>query len=172
MNLSKITHIICFDDHRNFTEDVKKRFSDATRYFVTSFHNKQAFLDQCKANAVGKSCTVSIIGFSESPDKIELLNDFIATIKTVLPNTAIIVLVQPSKLEAVKTGITHVVDGVIPINNNTVLRIHNTVKRIISEFNINIFRKRRNRAVAITSVFALAVVLLFIYLRISYPQLF
>ena len=28
------TYIFCFDDHRNFSEDIKKRFSDTARYIV------------------------------------------------------------------------------------------------------------------------------------------
>ena len=38
------TYLFCYDDHRHFSEDVKKRFSDQSKYVVMIFHNLDDFL--------------------------------------------------------------------------------------------------------------------------------
>ena len=171
MTLSKITHIVCYDDHRSFTGDIRNRFRES-RYIVNSFHNKKEFIEFCVTTADNKCSTVAILGFTEPEEKINLLNDFITSVKNVLPDAAVIILVPPGKLEAVKKGIAHIVDGLIPINNNTILRIHNTIKRVFSEYRINIFRKRRNNAVIITILVLLALIATFFVLYARYPSYF
>ena len=43
------THLFCYDDHRGFTEDVRKRFTDLSRYTVESFQTQEEFLSSLEA---------------------------------------------------------------------------------------------------------------------------
>jgi hypothetical protein len=172
MSSSQITHIICYDDHRNYTEDIKKRFSDETRYLVTSFHNKDQFIEHCEKLANIKLCIVAIIGFTETVEKIDMLNDFIGKVKETLPNGGTILLVQSINLQEIKEALNQKIDALIPINNNMVLRIHNAVKRFISEFNIVIFKRRRNRSFIAVALFIVLMLTAFLFFFFRYPIYF
>ena len=43
------THLFCYDDHRGFTEDVRKRFTDTSRYTVISFQTREEFINHLEA---------------------------------------------------------------------------------------------------------------------------
>ncbi|MGI5913172.1 MAG: hypothetical protein ACOX5K_00395 [Bacteroidales bacterium] len=172
MATSKITHIICYDDHRNYTENVRKRFADSSKYLVTSFHNKDQFIGHCEKLANIDLCIVAIIGFTESVEKIDMLNEFIGRVKETLPGRGIILLVQPINLQEIKGALNQKVDALIPINNNMVLRIHNVVKRFISEFNIIIFKRRRNRAFIAVALFIALMLAAFLFFFFRYPMYF
>jgi hypothetical protein len=47
-------------------------------------------------------------------------------------------------MEDFKKVVMFNIDAYIPRNANTVLRVHNAVKKLISEHSIAIYRKRRN----------------------------
>ncbi len=172
MAASKITQLICYDDHRNFTGDLKKKFSDETRYLVTSIHNTEQYIDYCEQIAKNNFCVIAIIGFTESVDKITFLNEFLEKVNNVMPDGGTILLVQSGNLQEVKDGISQSVDAVIPINNNTVLRIHNAVKRFISEYNIVIFKRRRNRALTAVMVFMAFMIAALFFFLFRYPVYF
>jgi len=64
------------------------------------------------------------------------------------------------------------IDAYIPKNANSILRIHNTVKKLISEHNIGIFRKRRNFSFYILLAFLLLSALLIIVAYFKLPEYF
>ena len=153
------TYIFCFDDHRNFSDDVKKRFSDAARYIVTVAHNRDEFLKLFVARKDETFCKVAIIGLHDSKENYEMAEHLINYIKKTDISTGIILLAPPDKIEEVKKTVRVNVDSYIPMNANTVLRIHNTVKKLISEHSLLIFRKKRNFSFYILMIFlALSVV--------------
>lgn len=164
----KMTSLICFDDHRSFTDDIRKRFSDPARYNVTSFVTRQELIDYCKNEKENYACKVAIIGVPESKEQLEMIEEFTMDIKKVDSKTGLILLASPDKIEEVRKTIMFNIDAYIPRNANTILRIHNTVKKLISEHGINYYRKKRNTSVYILiAVFALALAgLLFAYFKL------
>jgi DNA-binding NarL/FixJ family response regulator len=163
----KMTSLICFDDHRSFTDDIRKRFSDPARYNVTSFISKQEFIDYCKNEKENYACKVAIVGVPDAKEQLETIEEFTMEIKKVDQKTGLILLASPDKMEDVKKVINFNIDAYVPRNTNSVLRIHNTVKKLISEHSINYYRKKRNTSVYILIgflAFALGT-LLFAYIR-------
>jgi len=139
-----MTSLICFDDHRSFTDDIRKRFSDPARYNVTSFLTRQELIEYCKNEKENYACKVVIIGVPDPKEQMEMIEEFTMDIKKVDAKTGLILLASPDKIEEVKKTIMFNIDAYIPRNANTVLRIHNTVKKLISEHSINYYRKKRN----------------------------
>lgn len=143
---TKMTFIVCFDDHRSFTDDIRKRFSDSTRYSVVTFATQSEFIGHFIKEKENSSCKVSIIGVPDTLENYEIVEKLTSEIKKTDPRTGIILLVNGDKMEALKKVVRINIDAYIPRNINAILRIHNTVKRLISEHNINAFRKKRNLA--------------------------
>lgn len=167
-----LTTLLCYDDHRTFTEDVRKRFSDTTRYEVVSFHTKQDLLNQCNKESDNSSCKVAIIGVPDTKEQFQAIDEMTMEIKRIDPRTGLILLVTGDKMEDLKKVVRFNIDAYIPRNANTILRLHNTVKKIISEHSIGIFKKRRNLSLWFLFGFLIlsALAILIAYLR--FPQYF
>ncbi|MCX6334608.1 MAG: hypothetical protein NT092_09940 [Bacteroidia bacterium] len=168
----KMTYLLCYDDHRSFTEDIRKRFSDSTRYLVESFHNVQDFMDNCRMEKEKSSCKVAIIGVPDAKEQFEMIEQMTMDIKKVDPAAGLILLVPPEKMEDLKKAVRFNIDAYIPRNANSVLRIHNAVKKMISEQSITIYRKRRNFSFYVFLGFLLLVVLLIVVAWFKLPQYF
>ncbi|MBP5473270.1 MAG: hypothetical protein J6X92_00745 [Bacteroidales bacterium] len=145
MNKSRQVHILCYDDRKSFADEIKKMFAGNKKYDVISFHNKKTFVDYCSKSCSDDHINIGVIGFVESPDKIQLLNIFLAEIQNVLPNIRLLIFTQQKSIKEVSLGIVEKVDGVIPINNNMLLRTNNNIKRIISEHYLHLAKIKRNR---------------------------
>jgi DNA-binding NarL/FixJ family response regulator len=166
------THIICYDDHRGFAEDVKKRFTDVARYQVLSFQTREEVIECFEKEKEHKFCKIAILGLHETAEQYSLIDHLIMEIKNTDRSTGIILLGPPDKMEEIKKTLKINIDAYIPKNANMILRIHNAVKKLISEHNIEVFRKRRNISLyALLSFLLLAVILTLIsYFRL--PQFF
>ena len=90
MSRTKMTHLICYDDHRSFTEDVRKRFADSSRYRVASFHTQQEFVEHCRKETENKSCKVAIIGVPDASEQFEMVEKLTAEVKKSDQKTGII----------------------------------------------------------------------------------
>lgn len=167
-----MTYIICYDDHRSFTDEVKKRFSDNTRYTVESFHSSDDFVERMKRERESRSCRVAIIGVPDAAEHHAGISEMTSEIKKNDPLAGIILLSHADRLEDIKKAVRFNIDSYVPRNSNAVLRIHNTVKRIISERNISTFRKRRNFSLYVLMGFILLMVLLVIIARFRLPHYF
>ena len=172
MAKTRMTYLICYDDHRNFTEDVKKRFSDTSRYVVVSFHTKQDFLSHFRKEAENSSCKVAIIGVPDAREQFESVDELTLEIKKTDPTTGLILLVPPDKMDDLKKTVRFNIDAYIPRNANSILRIHNTVKKLFSEHNIGIFRKKRNFSLYVLLVFMLLAAILIIVAFFRFPEYF
>lgn len=166
------TLIFCYDDHRAFSEDVRKRFNDESRYEVSSFPVADEFI-----SAIGKArdmlnCKVAVIGVHDSPEHFELVEKLTAEVKKTDPSTGLILIVPPEKLNEVKKVILFNIDAYIGKNSNTILRVHNTVKKLISEYNISVFRKRRNLSIYILLAFIILSAILVVYSYFRFPGYF
>jgi len=138
------TYIFCFDDHRNFSEDVKKRFSDPAKYTVVTFHNMDDFLNQLIKEKEHNFCKVAIIGLQDTKENFDIINNLTVEIKKIDRSNGIILLGPADKMDEIKKTIRSNIDSYIPRNANQILRIHNTVKKLISEHSLLLYRKRRN----------------------------
>lgn len=162
------TYIFCLDDHRSFSEDVKKRFSDASRYTVSVSHNRDDLLKRLEEEKDKNPCKVVIIGLHDSRENYEMAERLIVEVKKTDVSTGILLLIPPDKIEEAKKTLKINVDSYIPRNSNSVLRIHNTVKKLVSQHNLIIYRKRRTISMYVLLVFIL---LSAIFAVISYFRL-
>ena len=161
------TYIFCLDDHKGFSEDVKKRFSDTSRYIVNIAHNRDEFFRQLDGEKDRKPCRVAIIGFHDTNESIELTRKLVSEIKSNDRRAGVIIIHPPEKTEEIKRTLSYSADSFIPRNNNTILRIHNNVKKLISEHNLQLYRRRRNLSfyILISLVILAAIFTLITWLR-------
>jgi DNA-binding NarL/FixJ family response regulator len=166
------THIFCFDDYRSFSEDVKKRFQDTSRYKVVSFQTREELLKHLEADKINPFCKIAILGMHDSKEQISLIDKLTVEIKKIDPKTGIILLIPAEQMAEVTKAVKLNIDAYIPRNTNAILRIHNIVKKLISENTIIRFRKRRNVTLIVLFSFIFAAILFLIFARYRFPQYF
>jgi DNA-binding NarL/FixJ family response regulator len=149
------THIYCYDDHRGFAEDVKKRFADNSKYNVVSYQTREEFIAKLENDKLFKFCKVAILGLHDTQDQIDMIEKLTKEIKKIDQHTGLILLGPPDRMESIKKTVKFNIDAYIPKNSNTILRLHNTVKKLISEHNINLLRKKSRLSLYIMLVFLL-----------------
>ena len=166
------TFIFCFDDHKNFSDDIKKRFSDTGRYSVISTTSKNDLLKFIRKEADTNACKVVIIATYDSKEHLEMADHLTIEIKAINSDTGIILLVQGAKIEVVKKVIRFNVDAYIARNDNSILRIHNTIKKLISHRNLEINTKRRKLSLYVLLVFLLISLIILIISYFRLPEFF
>jgi DNA-binding NarL/FixJ family response regulator len=159
------THLYCYDDHRGFSEDVRKRFTDTARYTVSSFQTREDFLAHIEEEKTHNFCKVAILGAHETKEQLEMIDQLTMEIMKIDPGIGLIILGPADKMDEIKKMVKFNIDAYIPKNANSILRIHNTVKKLISEHSNGIFRKRRNFSLYILLGFLLLSAL---FILISY----
>lgn len=164
------THLFCYDDHRGFSEDVRKRFTDTARYTVISFQTREEFIDHLEEEKVHNFCKIAILGAHDTKEQFEMIDQLTMEIKKIDARTGLIVIGPPDKMEEIKKTVKHNIDAFIPKNANAILRIHNTVKKLISEHSIGIFKKRRNFSLYVLFAFLFLSVLLIIAAYFKFPE--
>jgi hypothetical protein len=172
MSKSDKTYLFCYDDRRSFSEEVKKRFFDPSRYVVFTFHNIDDFINRLAKEKEHGFCKVAILGLQDTKENFEVIDHLTLEIKKIDISTGIILLGPADKLDEIKRAIRLNIDSYIPFISNQVLRIHNTVKKLISEHSLAIFRKQRNFSFYSLLIFlAIASILVFVaYFR--FPEYF
>jgi DNA-binding NarL/FixJ family response regulator len=166
------TYLFCFDDHRSFSEEVKKRFSDTTRYIVLSFQTSDDIITRLKEESENKFCKVAILGSHDSKENYEMIDHLSVEIKNIDKRTSIIILAPPEKIDDVRKSIRFNIDSYIPRNTNTILRIHNTVKKLMSEYSLIDFRNKRNFSFYILLAFLFISILFAIIAYFKLPMFF
>ena len=96
----------------------------------------------------------------------------IAEIKKIDNRTGIILLAPPDKIEELKKTARMNVDSYVPKNANTILRVHNTVKKLISEHSLINFRRRRSVSTYILLAFIVLSLILGIVAWFRLPMYF
>jgi DNA-binding NarL/FixJ family response regulator len=147
------TYIFCYDDHRGFSEDIKKRFTDAARYSVKSFQTGEDFIADFEAESKNKSCKVAILSVHDNAEQLEKVDKLTVEIKKIDLLTGLILVGTADKMEEIRKTMKFNIDAYIPRNSNSILRIHNIVKKLISEHNIRNFRKKRNLSIYLLLAF-------------------
>lgn len=166
------TYLYCFDDHRVFTEEIRKKFDDPARYIIHSFQTREELIGSLKSEKENRSCKIAIIGVHDSGEQADLTNQLTGEIRKTDPRTGIILLCPPDKTEDIKKNLKFNIDAYIPRNSNFILRVHNMVKKLFSEHNIRIHRKRRNRSLIVLSLFLLVTIILAFFVRFRFPEFF
>jgi hypothetical protein len=166
------THIFCFDDHRGFSDDVKKRFPDLTRYIVVSFQTRQEFIDHLEKGKENKFCKIAILGMHETKEQFDMIDKLTMEIKRIDPSTGIILFGPQDKMDEIKKTVKFNIDAYIPRNANSILRIHNMVKKLISEHGIVIYRRKRNISLYILLAFMLLSIILILISYFYFPEYF
>jgi hypothetical protein len=166
------THLFCYDDHRGFSEDVRKRFTDLSRYTVISFQTREEFIKNLEEEKERNFCKVAILGLHDTKEQFEMIDQLTMDIKKIDPRTGLILLGPPDKMDAIKKSVKFNIDAYIPKNANSILRIHNTVKKLIIEHSMGIFRKRRNFSFYILLGFILLSIVTIIVAWLRLPQYF
>ena len=93
-------------------------------------------------------------------------------VKKIDPATGLILLGPPDKMELIRKTVKFNIDAYIPKNSNSILRIHNTVKKLISEHSMGIFRRKMNLSIYVLIGFLLLAVGSVILALIKFPQYF
>jgi len=166
------THIFCYDDHRGFAEDVRKRFSDTSKYTVISFPTREEFINHIEHERVHNFCKIAILGLHDSKEQFEMIDRMTMEIKKIDHRTGLILIGPPDKIEEIKKTVKYNIDAYIPKNANSILRINNTVKKLISEHSIGVFRKRRNFSLYVLLTFFILSLLLALIAFYRLPRYF
>ena len=172
MATNKKTYIFCYDDHRGFTEDVRKRFEDTSHYKVLSYPTREEFINHLKEEKDHDYCKIAILGAHETQEQFAMIDQLSVEIKEIDHRTCLIILGPPDKIEEIQKTVKFNVDAYIPKNANAILRIHNIVKKLISEYNIRIFKRRRNFSFYILLTFLLLSALSILIAYFRFPEYF
>jgi hypothetical protein len=160
-------YLFCLDEHRTFSEDVKKRFSDTSKYRVISTSSQHEFLKTLENEREHSFCKVAVITIYEAKEQGLIIENLAKTVKETDPAVWLILVYPVEKGEEIKKALKFNIDGFIPRNDNAIIRLHNTVKRLIGWHNLEIYRKRRNLSLLFLLAFVIlsAIILLVAYLR-------
>ena len=166
------THLFCYDDHRGFSEDVRKRFPDTERYTVISLQTREEFINNLDKAKEHNFCKVAILGVHDTKEQFEMIDQLTMEIKKIDHRTGLILIGPADRMEEIKKTVKFNIDAYIPKNANCILRIHNTVKKLIGEHSIGIFKKRRNFSLYILFTFFLFSSLLILLAYFKLPRYF
>lgn len=166
------THIYCLDDHKSYSEEVKKRFSDTTRYLVHVFHNRDEVIGKLKDDHEEIWCKVAILGIYDAGENFETTAAIASDIRKIDSKTGIIILVPPEKSDAASRTFISGVNALIPRTSSSILRVHNAVKKIISEHNLRIYRRRRNMSVYVLLAALLTALAFALFAYFRFPVYF
>lgn len=165
---TSLTYIFCLDEHRNFSEEVRKRFNDTAKYRIISSSTHIDFIRNFNNEKEHRNCKVAILTIYDGKEQALLIENLTGEIKKTDPSTGLIIVFPAEKSEEIKKTVIFNIDAYIPKNDNTILRLHNAVKKLISEHNLEIYRKRRNLSVYILLAFLFlsGIVILLTYLKL------
>ncbi len=169
---AEFTYLFCLDEKRSYSVEVKRRFNDSTRYEVITSQSRHEFLNLVKQYRAGRSTRIALLPFADTHDQNDPVKTIAAEIREVNPDIIIILLVSgesPDELVA-KSGINPF--AWVPATNNSVLRIHNAVKKLISEKNLTMKTRRIRRTGRILVGLIIAALLVLVYSIFRFPQYF
>jgi hypothetical protein len=138
------THIFCFDDHRGFSDEVRKSFFATPWCNVISFQTVEEFLGMIGKERGRHFCKIAIIGVHENREQIEMAESLSAEVRKKDSLVGLILIGPSEKMDEIKKVIRFNIEAYIPKNANYILRVTNTVKKLVSEHTIAILRRRRN----------------------------
>ncbi|MGB8492461.1 MAG: hypothetical protein WCE64_15510, partial [Bacteroidales bacterium] len=144
MARTKQTYIFCLDEKRIFPEDVRKRFSDPAKYRVMSFSSKKDLINSFSGEAGHAFCSVAVLSVYDDASNGQMTEEIISEVSAVDPDAGLVIVYPEARGDEIRKQVRFNVDAYIPNNNNSIFRLHNIVKKLISERNLEIGRRRRN----------------------------
>jgi hypothetical protein len=135
-------------------------------------HNREDFLRNLEKEKDHNFCKVAIIGLHESKENFEMADHLISDIKKIDAGTGILLLAPPEKMEELKKTARYNVDSYIPRNANTLLRVHNTVKKLMSEHSLLIFTHKRAVSMYVLGIFVVISLIFLAVARFRLPMYF
>jgi hypothetical protein len=165
-------HIFCLDEHRTFSEDVRKRFSDTSKYKVISTSSQHEFLKTIDNEKEHRFCKEAGITIYEKKEQGLMIENLVKAVKESDPSAWLIIVYPVEKGEEIKKASKFNIDSFIPRNDNAIIRLHNTVKRLIGWHNLEISRKRWNLSLVFLLVFVVICALILIVAYLKYPVYF
>lgn len=165
-------HIICYDEHRNFPEEMKKRFSDTQKYRISLVVSQKDLIKQFEDEKEKSRPKVVVIVLSEQSDLYGNIESVAVEIRRNNPGAGIMLICPGEKMEVLRKNASLSIYEIIPKNDNSVLRLHNAVKKFISGKSLNKMMKRRNISLIVLLIFILLSALVIIIARIRYPVYF
>jgi len=163
------THLICYDDFRWFSEEVRRKFDDTSRYNIVSFVTVEEYMLYLEKNKANKYSNIAILGAHDTTEQFEMIGRLVGEIKKIDSRNGIILLCTPDKMDEIKRIISSDIDAYISKNTNAMVRLHNAVKKFQSEHAINNFRKRRNFSFYLLAGFIIIYILLIVLAFFKFP---
>jgi DNA-binding NarL/FixJ family response regulator len=165
------TYLICYDDFRWFTEDVKSHF-DIDQYNIVSFLNEEEFMNYLEKDQNPGYCRIAILGAHDTSEHFTMIGSLAREIKASSPSTGIILIGTHDKMEEIKKVITSGIDSYIPKNANMNLRLQNAVKKLESEYAIIQYGRKRKQAFYSLVGIGIVIILLTALALLKLPQIF
>ena len=172
MAAAAVTYISCYDESKSLGDDVRKRFSDTSRYNVSLFTSKLEFLRYCAKIKENSVCKVAVVNMPDGEEGAATVCSMISEMKISDPSQGLIIVCRSEKCTGSDLKLKITPDAFITRNANSVLRIHNAVKKIISEYNIRVAKRRRNISLAVLGGFLVISIVSLIVTWIRFPSWF
>jgi hypothetical protein len=165
-------YLFCLDEHRTFSEDVKKRFSDTSKYRVIPASSQHEFLKTIENEKDHHFCKIAVITIYEAKEQRLVIENLAKAVKETDPSASLILVHPVDRGEEINKTVKFNIDGFIPRNDNAIIRLHNIVKRLIGFHNLEISRKRRKRSLVFLVIFAVLSAILLLLAYFKYPIYF
>lgn len=143
MKVKKIK-LFCLDDHRSFSDEIRKKFADDHRFQIYSTNNKEEYIKTLSLQQSKLSVIVPIAAIHNNREQIESLNQVFRDPRLEKFFQSVILLVPPEKYEELCLETTIPAYSFIPRNTNFMLRLNNTIKKMVSEHNLITQKYARN----------------------------
>ncbi len=171
MPFDKKTYIFILDDHRSFCEEIKGKFDDRDRYALSSYQNIEEFRQHITTGRDRHLCRIAILILNDNGDQTEVIKGLVDNIKSHDSSTGVIVVYKADKIEDINNvGLN--ADVLIPRNTNSLLRIHNAVKRHVSGHTIGIIKRKRNVALYLLLAFTVISLMIGTITAFLHPEYF
>ncbi|HOW40569.1 MAG TPA: hypothetical protein PL123_08500 [Bacteroidales bacterium] len=165
------THIICYDDFRWFSEDIKNNFGPA-EYTVSTFMNVDEFMQCLEKEKDPDFCRIAVLGAHDTTENFVMIGRLASEIKALNNSTGVVVIGTADKIEEIKKVIPAEGYFCMPKNSNMALRLLNIVKKHEGEYESIIYKRKRNSAVYSLIGLGSLVILLSVLAWIMLPKLF
>lgn len=165
-------HLICYDEHRTYPEEMKKRFADPDKYRISLVVSQKELLKQFEADTDKSKAKVAVMVLSELNEIHENIESVARDIKRSSPCAGVMLVCPGEKIEGLRKISSLSFDDIIPKNDNSVLRLHNAVKKYVSAKNLDRMKKHRNISLIVLLAFIFLAALGIIIARVRYPVYF
>lgn len=165
------THIICYDDFRWFSEDIKNNFGLA-EYTVSTFMNVDEFMQYLEKEKDPDFCRITVLGAHDTTENFVMIGRLASEIKALNNSTGVVIIGTADKIEEIKKVIPSEGCFCIPKNSNMALRLLNIVKKHEGEYESIIYKRKRNNAVYSLIGLGSLIILLYVLAWIMLPKLF